>query len=515
MTKRCNALGLAALLIITSGCGSIEVPRQVNEAGWLLVETAHIELRTDLEPGQAIRRAQQLEQYWQVLALMYGAVAPGRPPPSGRMPAIHFARCRDLAQFQQRRPGHGFVLRARAWMSQAIAVTCEQHADPVLIHELAHIFNAHHVPNMPVWLNEGLATYYESLMLRNGKAVIGRFPGWLSGGCNTSLPPSLAEIRRMSYEEFHEARDVRCRYFSAWKLVHLLSGTPEDLKRFHRYLAGLRRGSTSEQAWMEAFGDLPAGPLSETFDRYARYRMLGGWSAPYEWREPPRPRLRPLRPTEAHVLWLNMLVHRGDSTLVEQELDRMADAAPDSPEVLYWRAVLLGTDGAIPLLRHYLAQRPDDERARLVLVLLQTGEATPSSYLGFGRPPPAGLVLVEQDVRHLITLARDPSSLNQIGWYFAMRQEPIKGLPFAVRSVSKAPGCGNCWDTLALLFFQAGQIVNALGAQQRAVNLLAEDASPDVLARLRRYRSAAAAIGTAPPHGGRGAGASSPPRPRR
>lgn len=83
-----------------------------------------------------------------------------------------------------------------------------------------------------------------------------------------------------------------------------------------------------------------------------------------------------------------------------------------------------------------------------------------------------------------------------------MRQEPIQGLPFASRSVSKAPGCGNCWDTLALLFFQAGHILNALEAQQRAVNLLAEDASPDVLVRLRRYRAAAAAIGTESPYRG-------------
>lgn len=497
MTRRCHVSWLAAVLTLATSCASVEVRRDVHEAGWLLVETEHIELRTDLDPEDAARRARQLEQYWRALAAMYGAVAPGRPPPGGRFAVIHFDRCRDLTRFQ-RRSWSAFVFLAPSWRSQPVAVTCEGNGDSLLIHELAHIFNDHHVPGMPVWLNEGLATYYETLTVRNGKAIIGFVPRERVGACRGGIPPGLDEIRRMSFEAFHEGQDESCHYLAAWKLVHLLTGTTTDrMRRFHRYLDGLRRTLTSDQAWSAAFGDLPAGLLSDDYDRYARRRIGTGWSAPHQLAEPPRPRMRSLRPAEAHVLWIVMLRYRGERELARQQLDRMAEAVPDSPELLYWRAVLLASAAGVPFLREYLARLPEDERAWWLLIGLQIDAATPTDYMGLDRRPPAGLRAIEPDVLQLIARARDASSLNLIGWYYALRQEPVAGLPYAVQSVKKEPRCGACWDTVALLFFQAGRVESALEAQERAVNLMAENAGSGVLVRLRRYRAAAAAASRA------------------
>ena len=75
---------LAAVAASLIECATARARPDIHEDGWLLVETAHVSLHTDLERERAIARARQLEQYWQVLARTYGLVAPGAPPPPGR-----------------------------------------------------------------------------------------------------------------------------------------------------------------------------------------------------------------------------------------------------------------------------------------------------------------------------------------------------------------------------------------------------------------------------------------------
>jgi hypothetical protein len=482
---------IAVLAFLMTGCASRLARPDAHEISWLLVETPHIELRTDLDRDDALSRARQLEQYWQALASMYGLVAPGAPLPRGRFPVIHFDDCRDVERlFKDRR---GLAVTFEYWLDQAVAITCESAGDGTLLHELAHIFNGHYFARMPAWVNEGLATYYETLKVRDGKAVVGGIPellwplwvqpGWL---------PNAARLRRMSYEEFHDqSREVR-NYFSAWKLVHVLSGTgPDRQQRFRHYLASLRAAVDGEAAWAQAFGGAPEREVDSDYLAYQKRERVNGWATPYKWTEPAQPRARPLRPGEIHVLWLNLFYSTGRTSDVTQQLASLAAADPDWPELLFWRAVLASPRDP-QLLRQYLERRPDNARAWRALVGIELNRALPRDYLGLDSKPPPALAAMQDDVLQLIQRASDSTSLNGIGWYFAMRQNPVTGLNFALRSVRAEPGCGECWDTAALLYFQAGKPREALDAQERAVSLMAERAPPDVLARLRRYRAAVA-----------------------
>ena len=150
-----------ALVACLTSCAVARARPDVHEEGWLLVETPHIALYTDLERGSAIARARELEQYWQLLARMYVLFAPGAKPPAGRFAVIHFGRCFDLRRFHGR--ALGFVFQRPDWLSSPIAVTCAKYGDVTLVHELAHIFNHHHFSGIPAWVEEGLATYYSSI----------------------------------------------------------------------------------------------------------------------------------------------------------------------------------------------------------------------------------------------------------------------------------------------------------------------------------------------------------------
>jgi tetratricopeptide (TPR) repeat protein len=481
------------LAVLLAACRPSLVRDDVHERGWLLVETQHVALRTDLDEEDALARARQLEQSWHALARMYALVAPGGGTPVGRFPVIHFASCLEFQRIGGARAG--FVFGAGYWLDVPTAVTCERAGDTTLMHELAHLFNQHHFAGLPAWVEEGLATYYSTLIVRDGEIVTGTFPAGFAGLARR--PAWLADvdgIRRMSYEDFHQERKVSGNYFSAWKLVHVLNSTgPDRLQRFRRFLGALRFATDSEDAWAQAFGDLPAAPLAEDFKWYQKRLRLNGWAARFHWSEPAAPSVRQLRPGEAHILWAVLLVNAGHREAARAQLDRLAAADPDWPELLYWRAVLLQPPNALDLLRQYVHRQPKDARGWRALVSEQLDRAVPASYLGLDSPPPPALAAMEGDVRRLVEHASDASSLNTIGWYFALRQNATTGLNFAIRSLQAQPRCGPCWDTAALLYFQAGKRSKALEAQERAVRLYAERAPPDVLARLRRFRVAAGA----------------------
>jgi tetratricopeptide (TPR) repeat protein len=82
--------------------------------------------------------------------------------------------------------------------------------------ELTHYFVSHYAPNTPLWLTEGLATYYETLRQQAGSAHLGlpnarRWSGLLSAGV-VPFPDLLAARRKEFYGDPHRAlRDPRQR----------------------------------------------------------------------------------------------------------------------------------------------------------------------------------------------------------------------------------------------------------------------------------------------------------------
>jgi len=473
-----------ALLLLASSCAHSLVRGDIHQRGWLLVETEHISLRTDLDRADALARARRLDQIWAALAHLYDLVAPGSPPPAQPFRVIHLDSCGDFERIHA--DVSGFVFGS---VEGDVAVTCENRGESTLIHELAHIFNHHHFTRLPRWVDEGLATYYETLQVRGGKAMLGNFPTGLSDYWNRPRwLPSIDSIRHMERDEFYDPQKMGRNYFAAWKLVHLLNDSgPDRQRRFRAYLAALHGGAADEEAWRAAFaGD---GSLADDYLTYQQRDRLNRLVTAYRWAEPTAPRMRRLRPGEAHVLWASLLtVEHADE--VAAQLDRAARADPHWPGLLYWRARLLRPRDEVDLLRRYLRQRPDDAEGWLALVSAQLRRAVPERHDPLRDPPTPALAAMQEDVRKLVEHSSDPSALNQIGWYYALQRNPNAGLNFAIRAVRAEPSCGACWDTVGVLYFQAGKLVLALAAEERAAGIYAERAPPDVTSRLRQFRAA-------------------------
>lgn len=144
----------------------------------------------------------------------------------------------------------------------------DDHADKMnlLAHEMAHlVFNRFLPIALPLWLNEGLAEYYEEFAYRAARGLgLGKRRAFPSIGDWTPLedlvrapdyPASIAEVRRF--------------YLSSKYLVgFLLLRQPRD--KWDVFFARILSGADSAHALLESFGWADFKSMEKDFSRFAR-----------------------------------------------------------------------------------------------------------------------------------------------------------------------------------------------------------------------------------------------------
>ena len=171
-----------------------------------------------------------------------------------------------------------------------------------LRHEGTHQFVRQFIgDNCPVWLNEGLASFFEYAQFEKGVLKTGQVPVMTLNRLKKAMDEgkliSMAEMLSMSYEGWSAAVRAKTprayiQYPQAWSIVHFLEagdggkyGPP-----FLQYIYFLSRGTASDQAWAKTFGgntaafegrwkaylkDLkPTGGMKCS----TKLRMLGAWA---------------------------------------------------------------------------------------------------------------------------------------------------------------------------------------------------------------------------------------------
>ena len=153
-----------------------------------------------------------------------------------------------------------------------MAVVGEKAATPdwkVVQHEGFHQFVAAVIGgDIPVWVNEGLAEYFEEAVftgdgLESGlipQARLERVRRLINSGDARSIP-TMMEITRKSWND----EMTRANYDRAWSMVHFLGHADGGAyeKRFNGFLRDVsRKGLTWQQAWARNFE-----PRTDGFDR--------------------------------------------------------------------------------------------------------------------------------------------------------------------------------------------------------------------------------------------------------
>lgn len=468
-------------------------PIETGASSWKQLESAHFVFVTDLDDKRARARVERLEQSWTALALAYQLIAPRRAPPGGKLRVIWLAECRDL-QGQDPRI-RGFVGSSVIRRGTRFAGLCElgsEHRYRTLVHELAHRFNAHYFAGIPTWLNEGLASFFQTIEIEGGHVVIGR---QTRDRAYYSAPPIKASrLAAMSWKAFRAIPDRRG-YYSAWALVHLLSNPADGhLEPFRRYLAAIAGGAGSNLAWkthLSSVEDELDRALSGYHKRwsYAAWKLsatLPGYRGPIA--------SRSLSAAEAATARMEIAIHAFGKSAIKRQLAAEADAIDGWPERHFWRGYLsfmpvdnvLFDPDDLPIKRvepfeAWVREAPDSADAQAWLLRAEIDRHRR------GGPEPRMAT-----VQKVAGLATRPDQMVVVAHYFLDRRMPKQALPWIQRGLTADRECIECLEARARAIFQLGN--PALAARIQAfVNGTYSDSllSKARVALLERYRAAA------------------------
>jgi tetratricopeptide (TPR) repeat protein len=235
---------------------------EIDAAPWHRVDTAHYALIGDV-PARTLRGlAGDLE----VLQALLEGLNPGEWLRSPRAQVIvfagetTFARHAPLTAGDRPAPVSGFFLSHPHGDFVVVSAAAEPDVHRVLYHEALHRFVRHHLPEAPLWLNEGLAEFYSTLEVAPGEAWVGRQVIEHVVRLQRGQRRPLAELLEVTAADAHaeeEAVQDGAFYAESWALVHhLLTAEEGGRAAIARYAGRLRDGHDPIAAFTAEFGDL-------------------------------------------------------------------------------------------------------------------------------------------------------------------------------------------------------------------------------------------------------------------
>ena len=272
----------------------------------------------------------------------------------------------------------------------------------IVYHEYFHFLIHGTRFKMPVWLNEGLASYWSSTRLTSKAAEVGRSDRARLAYIRSGHFLPLEELMAVDRSSPHYGRSDKIQQFYAqsWALTHYLmlgdrSGKGrEQLVDYLRRIAG---GEPSQEAAPRAFGDLEG--LESRLKAYTRKLLM-----PYVKMTPPAPlaedqfQIRDLPRAEAAALAALFRLEGKRKKDVEELVAFALEGAPD----------LVETQVAAGLLHAWNGEYEEAEQAFLRAVRLEG--ASPLAHYGFAvlrfyrDPTPESLKTVEQHLAQAIAL---------------------------------------------------------------------------------------------------------------
>lgn len=317
-------------------------------AEWWVAETDHFIVYSEGKPQETEVFTQRLERFAMAMRTMQNM--PPKPGATTRPLTIYrWGDISDVARLYGDigSPVAGFFI-PRATGSVAFVPARESadvsslgtrdsdggqlKSETILFHEYVHYFMMQYFPTAyPPWYIEGFAEVYSTAeFLDKGVFRIGN-PANHRG---MQLFHDVHFPVKKLFQAKQKAEDSRHHYSIGWLLTHYLTFTPARAGQLKKYLAAVSRGTASEEAARQTFGDLDQ--LDREIQRYKTSRLIGYEVKPAGY-VAPRVKLRTLTPAEAAIIGLKMRSDRGvdkkSAPRVAAQARGKANAYPNDPFV--------------------------------------------------------------------------------------------------------------------------------------------------------------------------------------
>ncbi len=272
------------VLALLAACIALMAPGAVGQPQLRPYVAGNVDLRSDADRDtvHAIARHyhRMLDGYRRVLNI----------PPGGDddRPLVYLLSTREVyeAHLQSRGIDGGYSGGIHYWSREhnerAVALPLDSDLRSRVLavaqHEGFHQFAAARFEHpIPMWLNEGLAEYFEDGLVHRGSFKVGFVPAHrldhLREAHRQGKWLTLQELLTIDNEAWHEAMrrgSGRTLYEQAWSLVHFLrhsNGPGGGTRRFDLMMQELARGKTYEEAMRRAYGSRGLPSLEPLWER--------------------------------------------------------------------------------------------------------------------------------------------------------------------------------------------------------------------------------------------------------
>jgi tetratricopeptide (TPR) repeat protein len=270
----CIAISLA-LPINTATC-SDQLPGE--KESWIRVSTKHFSLISNASKRRALHVGQSLETLREVLGTTSGLKL--YSPLETQI--FVFKNSASMNPYNLGADGEprswvGYFLSTADGNYVAIDLSASRDPNYIVYHEYLHYVMRNNIPEIPLWLNEGLAEFYASFHVAGGKAYIGQpireHLAWLSH--NPLIP--LEELLSADSDSavYNEEQKTGTFYAQSWALTHyLVASSEESNSRLKDLLTLIKRGIDSKTALTRAYG-VDLASLQKQLKQYVRSGSYG------------------------------------------------------------------------------------------------------------------------------------------------------------------------------------------------------------------------------------------------
>lgn len=451
MLLRTSWLSLVVVVVL----GGCSYKAHKSASGWLVVDTEHIRLRTNVSRARATQLAFELQHIRDVLAghaLRCASRGGADRLPVTVLPPSEYD---DIA----RKGVAAFFRRSAAgWLPDYQAhIVLPDDLDPksrqVFQHELTHYLVDSCLPAAPKWLSEGLASFLETAVLDAGELTFGAPPylilnlpiepkaGYSRSIVVTVMPlrmvPPLHRLFAASPGQWmsHDSLANVGRYAAAWALVHLLEiGDPDLHGRFQAFLGELHQlGGNPDALFARAFDGVQLQARLNEYLRRGKYRLFATRVGP------PRKsvaRVRAMSDSEGHVhrAWLWSLPGGARQPMHEHLAAARKDPTTRVRAHLL-AALILVDDNDLPAAEREVAAALREAPRDAALLY---------AYLALLLEREAPLVDILAAADRLRPVARTPDQVCTLGRVELGRGNPKGALEHAVRGLRRKPSSSLC-----------------------------------------------------------------------
>jgi tetratricopeptide (TPR) repeat protein len=252
-----------AWLLLLAGTLSASARDSVDH--WFEVRTQHFVVLTDTNEKQGLRVAGQFERMRAVFHLLMPTASDSAGSPiivlalkdrkafQALEPGVYLAKGQlDLAGLFMRAPDKNYILLRLDAQGE--------HPFATVYHEYTHFMMRNASEWMPLWLNEGLAEFYQNTDIQEKEVLLGQASPDDILYLRQNRPLPLTTLFKVDYTSpyYHEEQKASVFYAESWALTHYIEITDaqKGTSRLQDYANLLAQQEDPVVAAQKAFGDL-------------------------------------------------------------------------------------------------------------------------------------------------------------------------------------------------------------------------------------------------------------------